>query len=309
MKENGVLIIIIGILIICVLVAGIRLHQYRKQLRLFTKTTRQRLHLDYNSPIKTFYFNKDIVELANALNEYTDMQKELIIEYTNDKKQLKNVIAGISHDFRTPLTAGKGYLQLIDKSKKLTGKEREFLQIAITKMDYLKKLSDDFFELSALEANEEILLEAVHLNPLMEECLLGQYNQIANKGIRFDINFEGKDLFVLSNSHFLNRILENICSNIQKYAVTYVDLAVYTRNDSVLIQFKNDIECDELIEVHRIFEPFYREASRHKEGSGLGLYVVKCLADKLNHQVTAGYENGVFQISLSIPLTKKEVNK
>lgn len=55
------------------------------------------------------------------------------------------------------------------------------------------------------------------------------------------------------------------------------------------------------IDVNRVFEPFYRMDSRTENGSGLGLYVVKLLADKLGWKVTAEIQNGIFSVVLYIP--------
>ncbi len=56
------------------------------------------------------------------------------------------------------------------------------------------------------------------------------------------------------------------------------------------------------IDVYRVFEPFYRMDSRTESGSGIGLYVVKLLADKLGWKVQAETKNGTFSVVVYMPL-------
>ena len=70
---------------------------------------------DYMQAIKLLEDIRDghnnLTELAVKVNEHTDIQRQLSIGYEQSKKQLGTVISGISHDFRTPLTASLGYLR------------------------------------------------------------------------------------------------------------------------------------------------------------------------------------------------------
>lgn len=62
----------------------------------------------------------------------------------------------------------------------------------------------------------------------------------------------------------------------------------------------SDIDSDDEIDVDTIFDAFCRGKSRQKEGVGLGLYIVRCLADKLGHEVSAETQAGVFTIYISM---------
>lgn len=292
--------IVIGILAAAAVLLALRTYQYKRQIRSFAKAVTKRIHADWNQPVCVDYFDKDIVELADALNLYSDRHKELEKQYEWDKRQLKNVIAGISHDFRTPLTAAKGYLQMLEKSADLDGKQKEYLDIAMEKLAYLKSLSDDFFELSSLEAKEETEFSVLNVGNFLSECILQQYGWIEEQRIRTDFQLPESDVFVETDAHDLMRIMENLFSNVRKYVKSYVGVKVFCEGDTLVILMENDLEGMEAPDTERIFEPFYRDSARSNEGSGLGLYVVACLAKRLGIETGAECAEGMFRIKLKI---------
>lgn len=300
-KAEITLLIFGGLLLVLTAILLVRIGQLRRQIRSFTARIKERRADDMNQPVSVDYFQKDIIGLANELNAYTTLIKEEVSALQNDRKQLKNIIAGISHDFRTPLTSIKGYLQLLEKSGCLDEKETEYLKIALQKTDYLKSLSDAFFEVSSLEAKTEVVeKEKVNLITFLSELVLGQFDWINAKGLETDINIPEKDLYVLSNKELLNRIFENFFSNMKKYSDKFISLSVDEEGENVIVSLKNDMAYDTDLDVNKVFEAFYRESSRSSEGSGIGLYVVDCLARSLGHKVWADLQDGVFAIYLEI---------
>lgn len=307
--ENGTKLVIcleiaLGLLLVIAAVLVMRILQYKWQLRSFTRRIKERKNTDMNQLVTVDYFDKDIVKLADSLNEYTDMVKQQTIQIEKDRRQLKSVIAGISHDFRTPLTAAKGYMQMIDKGGALDEKNREYLHIAIDKTNYLKTLSDAFFEVSAIEANEEpAMMEQVHLAKLLSEKILGQYDWIKGRGLITEFDIPDQDIIVNSNTEFLNRIFENLFSNAKKYAASRLIVKVTRSANQVVVSFENDTDNSGELDVNRVFDAFYRDRSRHSEGSGLGLYVVKCLADKTGHKVWAELRKNIFGVYIALDIT------
>lgn len=298
-QENMVLYMVIGVLAMAVVMLVFRIYQYKSQIRSFAKAAEKRINADWNQPVNVDYFNKDIVELAEVLNIYTNKQKELEKQYARDKRQLKNVIAGISHDFRTPLTAAKGYLQMLEKSGSLAGKEKEYLEIAIERIAYLKRLSDDFFEISSFEAKEgEIETSVLNVGNFLSECILQQYGWIEEQGIRTDFQLPESDVFMETNEHDLGRMMENLFSNVRKYVKSYLGVKVFWEEETLVILVENDLEGVEEPDTERIFEPFYRDSARSNEGSGLGLYIVACLAKRLEIETEAECAEGIFRIRL-----------
>ncbi len=295
--------IFVIILLGAVLLLTISLCQYKRQIKSFIQVVKKRRDMDVRQPVTVDFFNKYITELAIILNEYTEMAKRLSMQYQNDSRQLKNVIAGISHDFRTPLTAAAGYLQLLDKSEDLSERDREYLNIAMRKVTYLKLLSDDFFEVSSLEANdEELELSRINLGNFLSECILQQYGWMEEQGLQTDFRLPEEDIFIETNEHYLRRIVENLFSNIRKYVRSYAGIKVVPHMETVILIFENDLTSEADIDIECIFEPFYRGNARSNEGSGLGLYVVKCMAERLGYKVCAECHKGMFELQLEILL-------
>lgn len=300
-------------------ILAVRLHQYKRQIKIFAEKTGARVEFDMNAPVSVDYFSKEITDLANALNAYTDKAKKYNLDLVKEQQRLKNVMAGISHDFRTPLTAARGYLQLLDKKGAIGTDERKYYNIIIEKMDYLAMLSDAFFSVSKIEAGgEDIELHRVNITNLLTETLLGQYPWIEENGIRLTADIPEQDIYVMSNEDCLMRIFNNIFSNARKYAETSLSISLkqadpedknntsdknnkYNKNNYILT-FENDMELRDEIDSGRVLEAFYRGSSRTSEGSGLGLYIVDQLAPRMNHKVEVEINKNIFKIILIFSL-------
>ena len=140
-------------------------------------------------------------------------------------------------------------------------------------------------------------LGTVRLEKLVQECILGQYDWIAEKGLRAEFEMPETSICIRGNEHYLKRMLENIFSNMRKYAQNMVSVKLVAGEEGVELIAANDTGCVE-IEPDKVFEPFYRGQSRSLEGSGLGLYVVKCLAESMGYEVRSAVQGDVFEIRL-----------
>ena len=296
--------ILLGTTCVCLLVIlCVLLWKYislKKNIRHFSQELEKLKNSDYRQPVKVTDFDRDLVELAVKVNEHTDIQRQLGVEYAERKKQLGTVISGISHDFRTPLTAALGYLQMVEKSGELSDKNAEYLAIAMQKNRYLKELSDEFFELAKMENNhDELHLEALNFSNLLTETVLEQHSWIEDRNIAAD--FEIADgIMIQSDLRCLTRILNNLMSNAQKYTADSFGVMLKQDDDRVTFCVSNTLADSTSLDIERVFEPFYRMDARTAGGSGLGLYVVKLLCDRLGWTVGAELNDDVFSVSIAI---------
>lgn len=296
--------ILFGAVCVCLLVlSAVLLRKYlsvKRNIRSFSQELEKLKDSGYSQPLKVSDFDKDIVELAVKVNEHTDIQRRLAIEYEESRRQLSTVISGISHDFRTPLTASLGYLQMIEKSGGLTGKSSEYLSIAMEKNRYLKELSDEFFELTKTESGgEELAFEEVNLSNLLTEAVLEQHEWISQRNISADIDI-ADGIIISTDSRSLTRILNNLMSNAEKYTVDRFCVTLCRSDEHIRLRVENTVADSESVDIYRVFEPFYRMASRTSGGSGLGLYVVKLLCGRLGWDTEAEMIGNVFSVEIII---------
>jgi len=289
-------IVCLSVFIVWILVKYILL---KRNIRNFSSELEKLKSSDYRQPVKVTDFDDDLVKLAVLVNEHVDIQRELGAGYREKEKQLGTVISGISHDFRTPLTSSLGYLQMIEKSGELMGKNREYLMTAIQKNRYLKELSDDFFEFARNENQSgDMTTEDVNLSNLMTETLLEQHSWIESRKMKTD--FEVEDGIVINTDpHLLERILENLMSNASKYADGSFGVSLKKSEEHVSLKVFNGLAEGITVDTERVFEPFYRMDARTSEGSGLGLYVVKLLCERLGWKVSAEItEQNIFSLEI-----------
>ncbi|WP_028514135.1 sensor histidine kinase [Ruminococcus flavefaciens] len=294
--------ILLGTICVCLLVIlCVLLWKYislKRNIRHFSQELDKLKSTDYRQPMKVTDFDKDLVELAVKVNEHTDIQRQLGVEYEQRKQQLGTVISGISHDFRTPLTASLGYLQMIEKSGELSDKSVEYLAVAMQKNKYLKELSDEFFEVTKTEnSNENLSLEDINLSNVLTEALLEQHGWISERNIT--ANFDVPDgIIVQADVHCLTRILSNLMSNAQKYTADSFGVSLKRDDKRITLSVSNTLADSSNVDVSRVFEPFYRMDSRTAGGSGLGLYVIKLLCSRMNWNVIAKLDSGIFTVEI-----------
>ena len=89
-------------------------------------------------------------------------------------------------------------------------------------------------------------------------------------------------------------------SNAQKYTANRFSVILKRDGGRTVLTVANTLSDSGSMDIDKVFEPFYRMDSRTTGGSGLGLYVVKKLCDKLNWTVTAQLVNNVFSVKISI---------
>ena len=285
---SKILILLCIILVGAVAALAVRLVQRRRQLALFTRQLREIREQKQDRLIRVEHFDDETVALAKELQGFVDEEQRLIKEAEKDRQAVKTMVAGISHDFRTPLTAAGGYMQMIAQDQGLSERSRSYLDKAIAKTTYLKELSDEFFALSLVEGKGSDAAEKLSLKRLLEETTLAQYEWIRAAGIEFSADVTEESCELMASEVDILRLLENLYSNARKYAKSRIFVALTkAENGGFTLAFSNDGDMLAEADLESIFQPFYRSASGDTPGSGLGLYVVKRIVEKYGGSIAA----------------------
>ena len=242
--------------------------------------------------------DNSVKALALTINRLIEEHSQVLLDIEKDNQYLKDSIADISHDMRTPLTSVIGYLQLLRRSG-LNSEQHQHLSTALEKSQYLRKLLTDFHELSTLNANDAVTeLGRVDLAGLLSETILGNADEFAQKGFSPIFENAGTPVFIMSNAEKLRRIFQNLISNCLKYSCGDVTFKI-TENGTVALKIENPASNADEIDNMRLFDRFYKaDDSRSGQGTGLGLAITKLLVEDVKGEISAGAEDGVFTVGI-----------
>lgn len=252
------------------------------------------LNNDTNKLITISTNNKRLNKLAANLNTNLRKIRKLEISYKNGNKELQESITNISHDLRTPLTAIKGYIDLIKKEKSKK-KIVEYLKIIENKSEDLVILTEQLYDYSkSLDLKDKLKKEKVCINDILEDTILSYYALIKKKNLSPEINITTKRIYRKIDKNMAIRILENIISNTIKY--TDEDIKI-TLLDNGKIIIKNKSHALDNTTVNKMFDRYYTIESGSNT-SGIGLSIAKQLVNINGGKITAKYSQGYLIVEL-----------
>lgn len=225
-----------------------------------------------------------VLALCKTLNALLRQKQGNYQQYEQAQKQLKQTITGLAHDIRTPLTGAVGYAQLAQECGQLPVRQR-YLETALLRMKELEDMLEELFLYTKLTCGEfEPDLRQMQVLPLLSDCLIGMYSQFEARGMVPDVDFSCESFRVLADEECLRRIFENLIRN----ALLHGTGEFTVRQTGSCLIFENTVPESDRPDPEQIFDRFYKaDAARRKGSSGLGLFIVKELAEKMNGRVKA----------------------
>ena len=219
--------------------------------------------------IRVSLSNRDIEELAYAINQKDTLHKKLQVQIRQEEEQLKQSISNISHDLRTPLTSIQGYLTLLQECEDKQEQD-QYIEIIKAKTDYLTDLVQEFYDLSVVENEQfDVECEKVDINRIVTDCLIEKYYEFGE--IQPIIQTEKSPVWIYGNNLICKRIIENLITNAIRYSDNYIEVSI---NQEGVFMIKNSTQSLDEMDINLLFSKFYTaDKSRTKGGSGLGLYL------------------------------------
>lgn len=256
----------------------------------------------------------ELGRVASSINHMTE-QLQLQLQKERDLEKSKmDMISGISHDLRTPLTSIIGYIELLrTNSFQDTAEYERFIQNAYNKATHLKKLLDDLFEYTRLtSADTRLELNKIDLNQLMGQ-LLFEFEPLAKENdIHIERRLGDSPVPAYIDSNKLARAIDNLLMNALKYSlkpgVITVRMKVY--DDYIAVEVENRGKPITGEQMDQLFDRFYKvDYSRSSEGiqagSGLGLSIARNIAELHQGSLTLQHTDNVFTFQLKLPRSAK----
>lgn len=274
-----------------------------------------------------FRYNLEDVDLLEAFCHQTaialdriHLQRKLIFEQIEKARlqelnELKSYfVSSVSHELKTPLTSIKMFTELIENTPKLKKEKRdEYLEIIKGESSRLSRLIDNVLDITKIEKGiKEYIKTDVDINECVLDAVKIMEYQLKLNGFECKTKLTSGNSIITANKDAIEEVLINLISNSIKYSGSKKNITISTRLEKgMVILFVEDKGMGIAEEdLKKIFEPFERTNSkiaRNTAGTGLGLALVKHIADahnaKLNVQSKLGSGS---KFSLAIPLTKKE---
>lgn len=250
--------------------------------------------------------DKDIEKMAIEINNLIDLHALSNIEKKSAERELKQAVANISHDLRTPLTSILGYIQLIEKPEVTDEERKEYLAIAKDRAKRLQILVNDFFELSVIESVDHSLkLEKLGLNSIVEEIAINLYDQFNEQHIVPSIKIPQEQMNIIGDESAIKRVIENLVINAIRYSDGNVSITLEKNNTKINLTISNDVKDITEKDVELFFNRFYTaDQTRSGKGTGLGLSIAKALMDKMNGKLSAELKDSWLYVKCSWILTE-----
>ena len=258
---------------------------------------------DTNIKLDESLYTGVLKELAIYINDIAGGFSNAIKESLKSERLKTELITNVSHDIKTPLTSIINYVDLLKQENIQNEKAKEYIEVLDNKSQRLKKLTEDLVEASkASSGNIKINKEVLNVKELLNQVTGEFEDKFNSRGLNIISKLPEKTVYIKADSRYLYRVLENIYSNVAKYAEentrVYIDCILEEEN-TVAIYVKN-ISKDELnISADELMQRFVRgDKSRNTEGSGLGLSIAKSLTELQDGTFNIYLDGDLFKVAI-----------
>ena len=257
-------------------------------------------------PLDVDEFSSEFKNVATSINNISEGIETAVQERMKSERLKAELITNVSHDIKTPLTSIINYADLLKNEKIDNKKANEYIEILYSKSQRLKRLTEDLIEASKIQTgNVSLKKEKINVIELIRQAVGEFEDKFSKKGLNTIIDCKQNEIFIFADSRYMYRIIENLFSNISKYALdnsrVYIDIGIY--GEDVNIAIKN-ISKDKLnISAGELMQRFVRgESSRTTEGSGLGISIAQNLTNLQGGKFDLVLDGDLFKVRMSFKI-------
>ncbi len=227
-------------------------------------------HLSHRVTVHT---HDEIGYLADTLNFMSEKLEK------GDEYQ-KNFIANVSHDFRSPLTSIKGYLEAILDGTVPPELQEKYLRLVISETERLNRLTQRLLLLNSLDQKESLTRSNFDINRVIKDTAASFEGTCKTRNIILDLTFSESITMVYADLGEIQQVLYNLIDNAIKFSNTDSTIFIQTtiKYEKVFVSVKDTGIGIPRDSQKKIWERFYKtdlSRGKDKKGTGLGLSIVK----------------------------------
>ena len=275
-------------------------------LRTLEKNGKQLSEGDLSTPVDTKRLFGAFRRYGQAMNRLQSGMESAVQEQMRAERMKTELITNVSHDIKTPLTSIVNYVDLLKKEDIPSPAAREYITVLDRQSKRLKKLTEDLVEASKASSGAlPVDLQPTDVSVLFSQ-ITGEYqDRLADCHLTLVTQPPAGQPVVLADSKLLSRVMDNLVSNICKYAMpeTRVYVSGVTADGQMTMSFKNVSRAELNISPDELMERFVRgDTSRHTEGSGLGLSIARSLVHLMGGTFRLSIDADLFRADVTLPL-------
>lgn len=246
-------------------------------------------HLSYRIEVNT---DDEMGYLANTLNYMSN-------ELNKNSEYQRRFISDVSHDFRSPLTSIKGYVEAILDGTIPYEMQNKYLSIISSETDRLDKLTKSLLTLNELDIKKRMMhIQRFDINPIIKHTAEVFEGICTERKILLELLLTGRELFVMADVQQIQQVLYSLLDNAIKFSSdnSVITLETTEKNGKVFVSVKDHGTGIPKDNLSLIWNRFYKiDASRGKDrmGTGLGLSIVKEIINAHNQHIDVISTEGV----------------
>ncbi|HIT89708.1 MAG TPA: HAMP domain-containing protein [Candidatus Merdenecus merdavium] len=260
-------------------------------LKRITKATTEYAsgNLDYELPV---YTEDEMGYLSASLNYMSH-------ELSKSEEYQRNFVANISHDFRSPLTSIKGYVEAILDGTIPPEMQEKYLNIVLFETERLNKLTSSLLTLNNFDMKKSLLditeFDIIKMIKLTAETFGGSCR---NKMISIELILSSKSLYVMADLGKIQQVLYNLLDNAIKFSHKNSTITVETteKYDKVFVSVKDEGIGIPKENLKKVWDRFFKSDTsrgKDKKGTGLGLAIVKEIIQAHDENINVVSTEGV----------------
>ena len=258
--------------------------------------------------VEAAHLHPALAAMAGSLR-YTNQELHNAVDQAVRDERLKTeLITNVSHDLKTPITSIITYTDLLSKCPQSDEKAKEYMAVLTEKSTKLARLVEDLIEASKLSSGNITLLPMVlDLGELTAQAIGEYQKEFEENRLQLVLDPDLPRVQAFADGSKTYRVLENLLQNAKKYSAadSRVYVRVYKQGDFGVFEIKN-ISAEPLnISPQELTQRFVRgDASRTKEGNGLGLSIAQELCSAQQGKLELLIDGDLFKARVYLPQPK-----